>query len=259
MKNIKKSIFFQNNIRISLALFLFAVTLVLSLLMFLLQKKTVMIKTTISLSEEYKSFYKIYPFFLDQPLPEHVNWINFIIEKIINKFNDEGYTFFDSRLAYFPDNFINEGNIFSIEKFSSNNSDSFNLIFYVKKENSYQNFYLVKNRIRNMVIDIVRKNPPQDILNGIIDNLRFNSQIVDNTNLQNNEKKNLSEDELKLKYFEFLINELKKREVTDKFPLVLTDNLIEQKWNSYFYYFAYCLHSSVLIYIFFFLLKNKKK
>jgi hypothetical protein len=258
MKNIKKLIF-RNNIRISLALLLFAATLVLSFTMFSLQKKKIMIKSTITISQEFKNLFSTYSFLFDKSEPDYQKWFNLVIEKITGKFNDRGYVFFDSRLAYFANNVLSEDYMFSIENNSTQKLISINLIVYLKKENSYQNFYLVKNQVKKILIDSVRENSPLDMINGIYEIDDIYAQTEDKTNKNSNEKKNIIMDEFKLKYFQFINSEFNNREVTETFPLQITDYLVENKWNSFFYYFIYCFHSSILFYIFFFLLKNKKR
>jgi hypothetical protein len=149
--------------------------------------------------------------------------------------------------------------MFSIENNSTQKLISINLIVYLKKENSYQNFYLVKNQVKKILIDSVRENSPLDMINGIYEIDDIYAQTEDKTNKNSNEKKNIIMDEFKLKYFQFINSEFNNREVTETFPLQITDYLVENKWNSFFYYFIYCFHSSILFYIFFFLLKNKKR
>lgn len=252
MKIIKKLIF-TKDIRINLAILLFALTLVLSLTMFHLQKKKIMIKMSITVSQDFQNLFITGPFFLDKK-PDFEKWFNFIIERISEKFIENGYKFFDHRLAYFPREYLNENRMFSIEKKNS----SVNLILYLEKENSYQNTDLVKNQIKNVLIKIVSENGPLHTINGIYDFDEIYILTEDEINKNNNNKKNTN-NEYKLQYLQFIISEYNNRKVTDKYPIQIVDYLVENKWNNYFYYFIYCFHSSILIYILFFLIKNKKR
>lgn len=230
MKNIKRLIF-AKNIRITLALFLFAATLVLSLTMYLLKEKVIMVKSTVTLSQEFQNMYSVYSnIFNNGKKIDHAKWMKLIAEKTIEEFKYKGYKYFDYRLSYFPDILKKHDKMFSLEKDIDSGKFRFFLIVYLVKEHSSQEF-VKKNGVRNILLDVVRRNSPLDPINGLYDSAEIYAEIKSYYDQNNNI---IGLKQVEHKYLELINKIVNQNHVNDRFPLQIIEHFVEKKAKAFF-------------------------